>query len=542
VPVRAVRLRPAAPLKLDDYDLDALAVEVGDDETQLDFRFELGSGLGISWALPASRCAMLRLAHVDGAAYTLDEPILVAAPWRCDVAPLAWQGELATLGNGRTLVEARVEAGATPAWYRCELVTRRAGDDPLVTRLAWREGDVAPAELGPEPRRRALDRLLDEIARADDLDLGRIALACDEGGWLFDAGHLDGAGYAPIGDLAAAARRGDPGAIRRALGFWRPAPRPRRPSLVAVELLAGHRSAVEPPAFAPDGRRFVAGDRSGRLIVRERRGDGFAIAAELRVPPAGRSSHPEVRGVAWSPSAELIATQERGAIRLRHPRDLAEVARALHVGDGPLGFGGDGGWLAALGAGNLAILDVPGLARRDTVALKRGDHEYFAADTLAVGGDLAAAADDGGSDETAMGLTTRSGAPAVTVVEVGPGARRRVIEPGGPVAALAIDPWRRLVVVATFDGDVALWSATGELVRRGRPVAGTHVRALCVTESGYLLAPDQHARLVLVTPELEELVAAEVPGGLAPSWIVATRAGDTILTPAADSGIRVFGR
>ena len=67
--VHCARLRPPTPRPtLGDYHLDAVAVEYDDDEGRFDFRFELGQGLGIYWALPIERNGRLRLAHVDGAA------------------------------------------------------------------------------------------------------------------------------------------------------------------------------------------------------------------------------------------------------------------------------------------------------------------------------------------------------------------------------------------------------------------------------------------------------------------------------------------
>src|SRR5690606_1657593 len=74
MPTRAIRLKPRQPTTLGDYALDHVTVELGEDETQRDFRLELGLDLGIYWALPAARHDRLRLAHVDGAAYHVDEP------------------------------------------------------------------------------------------------------------------------------------------------------------------------------------------------------------------------------------------------------------------------------------------------------------------------------------------------------------------------------------------------------------------------------------------------------------------------------------
>jgi hypothetical protein len=141
--VRVVRLRPKTPLRVGDYDLDAFAIEC-DERGGLDFRLELGAGLGIFWALPAERNDRLRLAHVDGAAYHVDEPELIADPWAPDLPRLAWRGDLGQLGEGRTLVEASFESSATPPRYRCELVERDAGGQQQRHEFAWGEAARTP--------------------------------------------------------------------------------------------------------------------------------------------------------------------------------------------------------------------------------------------------------------------------------------------------------------------------------------------------------------------------------------------------------------
>src|SRR5687767_1396315 len=100
---RAHRFRPPIPVSLGGYELDAFVVEE-DDDAQLDFRFELGRGLGIFWALPAGRHDRLRLLHVDGAAYTVDEPVLIQDPWVCELPRLEWLTQHITLAGGRRLV------------------------------------------------------------------------------------------------------------------------------------------------------------------------------------------------------------------------------------------------------------------------------------------------------------------------------------------------------------------------------------------------------------------------------------------------------
>lgn len=135
--VQAVHLRPDRKIDLGGYDLDAVAVEYYDDESRFDFRFELGQGLGIYWALPIERNGRLRLAHVDGAAYTIDEPILIADPWICDAPRLEWRGDLKTFADGTKLVAVAVEAKAQPAWYRCVIVVRDASGKESTESFEW---------------------------------------------------------------------------------------------------------------------------------------------------------------------------------------------------------------------------------------------------------------------------------------------------------------------------------------------------------------------------------------------------------------------
>jgi hypothetical protein len=136
--VQAAHLRPERKIELCGYDLDALAVEYDDEAGEFDWRFELGQGLGIYWALPIEHNGRLRLAHVDGAAYTLDEPELIADPWICDVPRLEWSGDLKTFGDGAKLVAAAVEATSRPAWYRCSIVIRSKDGKESSLSFEWR--------------------------------------------------------------------------------------------------------------------------------------------------------------------------------------------------------------------------------------------------------------------------------------------------------------------------------------------------------------------------------------------------------------------
>jgi hypothetical protein len=551
-----IRLKPPQPTEIGDYELDCVAIELGADETELDFRLELGLHLGIYWALPAERHDRLRLAHVDGAAYDMPAPDLIADPWTSDLA-LAWQGELGQLGNGRTLTAVRLELTSRPASYTCELVTRRGDAEELMTRLGWRADDRWHG-ASASTRVSLLDALVARLDVAPELDIGAIARVYDAGGRLFDEGYLDGAEYAAIHELFAAARSGESARIRAALSRCHtgetatPSPslepppassRARRAAPLALGPVAsGHRGLVVPPAFSPDGDRFLAGDITGRLIVHERRGTEFRAAVRVEVPPASAASRAEVRGVAWSPAADRVASHDRLGVRLRDPGDLSERALAAYVGNGPIAFGGGGAWLAALGTGSMDVLAIPGLERRRAESVASG--EALAADPA---GDIVAFVDGGATEETAMGAVIERASPKIVLFQVA-GVQKATIDPGGPVRGLVHDRWRGQLIANLFGGAVATYAADGALVRRFEPY-DVGVRALAVTEHWLVLIPDRRpgdeATLDLWSIDrLERHASVALPGGLAPDWVVASPDGRSLVTRElpvrGDFGVRVW--
>lgn len=140
---QTIRLKPEQPVRCGDYDLDACALEFDPESQRFDFRLEFGAGLGIYWALPAGPNDRLRLAHVDGAAYTLEEPVLLADPWTCDLA-IEWTGSLAMLEDGSELLAVRLECTTNPPAYHCRIATYWGPRDLDRTyELAW-SGESSP--------------------------------------------------------------------------------------------------------------------------------------------------------------------------------------------------------------------------------------------------------------------------------------------------------------------------------------------------------------------------------------------------------------
>ena len=301
--------------------------------------------------------------------------------------------------------------------------------------------------------------------------------------------------------------------------------------------IGGHDGPIEPPAFSPDGRRLVSGDAAGWLVARMRVGGEFREIARVQVPAAGPYSKPQVRAVVW-PTAELVVTHEYGAVRIRLAgAGLAAAHEQPHVGTGKIAAGGGSTWVGVLSDDSVYVLDLPSLNYRAVVTPAREDYEYFNVTALAAdpAGSLLAVSDDGGADETSMGVRTAVGEPQVTLADATTGAVVAAIERGTSVHRLAWDPWRGRIIVATF-GDVGVWSPAGEPIHRLGPYEGTYARAVAVSEH-WIATAGQHdyarATLDLWHPTtFAPLASADLPLPVASDWIVAAPDGHSLLTPA----------
>lgn len=152
--IRAHHFAPPGKEKpaVGEYDLDAFAVEYDDETGALDFRFHLGQGLAIFWALPAGKNDRLRLPLVDGAAFTVDEPVLYADPFVADLPRLEWSGLSLPVGLERRLRKVAVELSSAPPRYRCELTVSADGGPDEVVVFAWAGASPPPGPEAPKPR------------------------------------------------------------------------------------------------------------------------------------------------------------------------------------------------------------------------------------------------------------------------------------------------------------------------------------------------------------------------------------------------------
>jgi hypothetical protein len=111
------RFKPATKLSLGGYDVDAFVNEESE-EGSFDLRFELGQGLAISWGLPAAARDRMRLVLVDGAAYTVDEPVFYDDPFVANFPRVTFAGD------GEPIQSVSVEVTTEPPRYQCVLPLR----------------------------------------------------------------------------------------------------------------------------------------------------------------------------------------------------------------------------------------------------------------------------------------------------------------------------------------------------------------------------------------------------------------------------------
>jgi hypothetical protein len=126
-PVQTLRLKPAKKtVVLDDYDVDALALELDPHSGELiDFRIELGRGYFNVWVLPIERGGRLRAILVDCAVAEVEMEVEMD-PCAFDFGPEEWRGELGRVGADQAHVVERVqvELRASPPSYRCSAQIR----------------------------------------------------------------------------------------------------------------------------------------------------------------------------------------------------------------------------------------------------------------------------------------------------------------------------------------------------------------------------------------------------------------------------------
>lgn len=121
-----LRLAPATKISVDDYDVDALELELGDGA--FSFRLALGRGLDILLVVPVRENDRLRVLHVDSAVRFVDEVAVWEDPWCVDLS-------LTFTGNDAPFHSVTFTSTKSPPSYDCEVLLR---DGVTRLRQSWR--------------------------------------------------------------------------------------------------------------------------------------------------------------------------------------------------------------------------------------------------------------------------------------------------------------------------------------------------------------------------------------------------------------------
>lgn len=241
-------------------------------------------------------------------------------------------------------------------------------------------------------------------------------------------------------------------------------------------------------AWSPAGDRFVIAGAT-TLAIYTRDGE---LLRERALEPDGRLD-PVVFGLAWSPDGAHIATAEYGPLRLRRADDLSVIATAEHRGIGRIAFCEGGRALVAGPNTTLHVLEVPTLADRGSLRLEiGGPYESFDIDHLVAdaGGTFVAAADYGGYSDDEWGHTAERGVPKLTLLDsTKPSVEVRQLMQRQPITELALDPWRRRVLVGNYRL-VVVRDLAGEQVTEWTPYDKPDVNAIAVCERYVVTMPD----------------------------------------------------
>lgn len=436
---------------------------------------------------------------------------------------------------------ARSEADAA----RLDADERAAANERLVARsLAQR----ARVRLDEGRRREAVALAAASIGRDDDPGARALHYLARQGPWRAprriggDLGQITAVGFAPDGDLLAAATvdglvllhesggelrarighgarvrtlafspsgdrlvtAGDGGAVRS----WDRDGRPLSPSIAAG-------APVRTIAWSPDGATLATAGQRG--LVRLWRADSGEELA--RIDARGGS----IASLAWRPDGTLIATgAEDGSAAVWDPRTGSAVMRAPAHRNGTQGVAWtpDGAWLVSGGLDKtVAVWDVA--ARRELFRLE--GHEAFV--------QAVAASSDG------RWLASASWDDTVRLIDAESGRLRAVLDPRvGQLDEIAFSPDGDRILVGGRQGALLLYDLSPE---PDAPVVfqhGQHVAALAWSPDGSLLAASGGPTTVSLWNAATGRHVRTLPGHDAPSSALAFSPDGRILATASWDG------
>ena len=309
--------------------------------------------------------------------------------------------------------------------------------------------------------------------------------------------------------------------------------------LVPRELLSGPVYYATAPAFSPNGREMVIGDRHGNLLFWE-----VGSWRPLRWAKVG-STH----SVLWSACGRWIVVSEgaRGvgvsSLVVMCSKSLLPIGRVERMGT--IALGGNGAWVAS-GDSDVLVMQIADLKprfthNRNTLA-NEAPWQYFDVARLSADpwGTFLVTLDDGGYSESGVGTRTGQGTSVVQVLDVEKQLVVGELAVGEHLWDIAFDAGS--VLTAGFDGTIARWTLGGTMLRRWHAHEGG-VGSLATTRVGLVASiPSSIGAGARATPGAAAIRAwrehsdgpiAEhvLPAGPLPDFVGASPDGRWLFTP-----------
>lgn len=214
--------------------------------------------------------------------------------------------------------------------------------------------------------------------------------------------------------------------------------------LEPLALVSGLGRYPRPARFSPDGSRCLLADDSGRVAIASSDGE---ILVETRLK--------QVIFTAWSPDDRYVATCGDGMVRIHRASDLS-IVNEREICNGEIAFCMGGQRLVHDGPSrHLGVLEVPSLAQCGSYQLADYTYQCFDVTDIVADGTFLAVSDNGGYSEDEIGNSAGHGAPSTTVLNAETVSRIDTIEYSNPTWELALDRWRKRLLVVGMKQFVA---------------------------------------------------------------------------------------
>lgn len=273
--------------------------------------------------------------------------------------------------------------------------------------------------------------------------------------------------------------------------------------------------------FSSDGSRCLFADDGGRVVIASRDGE---IIVETKLKQAIFT--------AWSPDDTYVATCGDGMVRIHRSSDLS-IVNERQICNGEIAFCMGGRRLVHDGPNrHLHVLDVPSLAECGSYQLADFTYQVFDVSDIVAEGTFLAVSDNGGYSEDEIGNSAGHGAPSTTVLNAETTSRIDTIEYSNPTWELALDRWRKRLLVVGMQQFVAYDFALTK-------IAATPPFKLVAISEPWLAAWNGH------TVDFFDPVtyAQRSTSGIKLRdirWMAASPDGSRLLVPESPDGVRIY--